>query len=402
MIEFESCVAALATADDTAAEFAEKLSKLEAEVQTFEGHIVRWGHQTARYEKMVKTLTPGRRVLVVDFKEKMRKGVTTAQRQEDYFGGEYMSLLGIVMYHVEETGIVQQKNMMVTSNDIKQDTDWFVQAIDLCIDDILEGAPPGVELVWWGDSGPHFHNNILLHKFKQLLLDYPVIGSIRDEYFEPGEAKAIVDTVFSRVGVECKAYIALGNRVDGPADLAKVLLQMKSTTAQVLDVDRAKFTATYEEYKGMQKYLSYSLLRSNGARALSWDAQPLTFGGAVTRLVGAEKTREKRLEKGEDSELLLASLRRTTDEYAGAADLASDLLDKKNGGVIKKNDVFKDVSGHMNAAGRVIVARLKTHLEVVYGGSAIKTRTPTGFIDLLIKAEIAAQLPVPPPPPGAP
>ncbi|KAJ1462968.1 hypothetical protein M885DRAFT_556677 [Pelagophyceae sp. CCMP2097] len=89
-------------------------------------------------------------------------------------------------------------------------------------------------------------------------------------------------------------------------------------------------------------------------------------------------------------------------QYAGAADLASDLLDKKNGGVIKKNDVFKDVSGHLNAAGRVIVARLKTHLEVVYGGSAGKTRTPTGFIDLLIKAEIAAQLPVPPPPPGAP
>ncbi|KAJ1448568.1 hypothetical protein M885DRAFT_623308 [Pelagophyceae sp. CCMP2097] len=58
--------------------------------------------------------------------------------------------------------------------------------------------------------------------------------------------------------------------------------------------------------------------------------------------------------------------------YAGAADLASDLMDKKNGGVIKKNDVFKDVSGHLNAAGRVIVARLKTHLEV---------------------AEIAAQLP---------
>ncbi|KAJ1448065.1 hypothetical protein M885DRAFT_574943 [Pelagophyceae sp. CCMP2097] len=57
---------------------------------------------------------------------------------------------------------------------------------------------------------------------------------------------------------------------------------------------------------------------------------------------------------------------------------------------------------HMNATGRVIVARLKTHLEVVYGGSAGKTRTPTGFIDLLIKAEIAAQLPVPPPPPGAP
>ncbi|KAJ1459527.1 hypothetical protein M885DRAFT_560295 [Pelagophyceae sp. CCMP2097] len=177
---------------------------------------------------------------------------------------------------------------------------------------------------------------------------------------------------------------------------------MKSTTAQVLDVDRAKFMATYEEYKGMQKYLSYSLMRSNGARALSWDAQPLTFGGAVTWLVGAEKTREKRLEKGEDSDLLLTSLRRTTDEYAGAADLASDLLDNNNGGVIKKNGVFTDVSGHMNAAGHIIVARLKTHLEVIYGGNAGKTRTPAGFIGLLIKAEIAAQLPVPPPPPGAP
>ncbi|KAJ1450721.1 hypothetical protein M885DRAFT_621428 [Pelagophyceae sp. CCMP2097] len=82
--------------------------------------------------------------------------------------------------------------------------------------------------------------------------------------------------------------------------------------------------------------------------------------------------------------ILLASLRRTAAGYAGAADLASDLLDKKNGGVIKKNDVFKDVSGNMNPAGRVIVARLKTHLEV-----------------LLIKAEVKAQLPPPPPPPGA-
>ncbi|KAJ1460726.1 hypothetical protein M885DRAFT_559378, partial [Pelagophyceae sp. CCMP2097] len=87
--------------------------------------------------------------------------------------------------------------------------------------------------------------------------------------------------------------------------------------------------------------------------------------------------------------------------YAGAADLASDLLDKKNGGVIKKNDVFKDVSGNMNPAGRVIVARLKTHLEVVYSGDAGKTWMPTGFIELLIKAEVKAQLPPPPPPPGA-
>jgi len=169
---------------------------------------------------------------------------------------------------------------------------------------------------------------------------------------------------------------------------------MTATTAQVLDVDRAKFTATYEEYKGMQKYLSYSLLRGDGP--LSWNAQLLTFGGAVTRLVGAEKTREKRLEKGEDANILLASLRRTAAGYAGAADLASDLLDKKNGGVIKKNDVFKDVSGNMNPAGRVIVARLKTHLEVVYSGDAGKTRMPTGFIELLIKAEVAAQLPAPP------
>ncbi|KAJ1446889.1 hypothetical protein M885DRAFT_624870 [Pelagophyceae sp. CCMP2097] len=84
--------------------------------------------------------------------------------------------------------------------------------------------------------------------------------------------------------------------------------------------------------------------------------------------------------------------------YAGAADLASDLLDKKNGGVIKKNDVSKDVSGNMNPAGHVIVARLKTHLEVVYSGDAGKTRMPTGFIELLIKAEVKAQLP---PPPGA-
>ncbi|KAJ1447864.1 hypothetical protein M885DRAFT_591152 [Pelagophyceae sp. CCMP2097] len=87
--------------------------------------------------------------------------------------------------------------------------------------------------------------------------------------------------------------------------------------------------------------------------------------------------------------------------YAGAADLASDLLDKKNDGVIKKNDVFKDVSGNMNPAGRVIVARLKTHLEVVYSGDAGKTRMPTGFFELLIKAEVKAQLPPPPPPPGA-
>ncbi|KAJ1445700.1 hypothetical protein M885DRAFT_592158 [Pelagophyceae sp. CCMP2097] len=252
--------------------------------------------------------------------------------------------------------------MMFTSDDIKQDTEW-----------------------------PHFHNNILLRKFKQLMIDYPIIGSIRGEYFEPGEAKAIVDMVFSRVGVECKAYIALGNRVDGPADLVKVMQQTTATTAQDLDVDRAKFTATYEEYKDMQKYLSYSLLRDDGL--LSWNAQLLTFGGAATRLVGAEKTREKHLEKGEDANILLASLRWTAAGYAGAADLASDLLDKKNGGVIKKNDVFKDVSGNMNPAGRVIVARLKTHLEVVYSGDAGKTRMPTGFIEMLIKAEVKAQPP---------
>jgi hypothetical protein len=171
---------------------------------------------------------------------------------------------------------------------------------------------------------------------------------------------------------------------------------MPATTAQVLDVDRAKFTATYEEYKGMQQYLSYSCERGGGGAPSSWIARPLTFGGAATQLVGSEKAREKRLEKGEDAVILLASLRRTAPGYAGAADLASDLLDKKNGGVIKKNDVFKDVSGSINPAGRVLVARLKTHLEVVYSVDAGKTRMPTGFVELLIKAEVAAQLPAPP------
>ncbi|KAJ1448971.1 hypothetical protein M885DRAFT_573508 [Pelagophyceae sp. CCMP2097] len=49
-----------------AADFAETLEKLAAEVESFERHIIRWGHQTARHEKMVEILTVDRRVLVVN------------------------------------------------------------------------------------------------------------------------------------------------------------------------------------------------------------------------------------------------------------------------------------------------------------------------------------------------
>jgi hypothetical protein len=369
----------------------DRLEEYVAAVRAFERHIQRWGHQTARFEMMKAMLTTSRRLLVVDFKEKMRSGRSTAELQQDYFGGTYMSLLGIIMFYVDEdTGQVCRKNLMVTSNDTKQDTDWFVQCIDVTIGEILDGAPDGVELVWWGDNGPHFHNNILLAKLRSLLIEHPTIGSIRDEYFEAGEAKGDADQEFAKVSGECKAFIRVGGSIEEPAHLAIVLGKMMGTSPYVLEVDRDKFTSEYTSYAGMSQYSSYCITQDRPV----WVARPLTFAGKEVNLHGTLVYREKRASKGEAADLLSGSLARQVGGYGGAAELFADLTNKEAGGVLTKNDAFKTATtGQLNARGEMLVSRLTTHFEKVYSAAVQqratkgKKRTPTGMIELLIKAE---------------
>ncbi|KAJ1448251.1 hypothetical protein M885DRAFT_574612 [Pelagophyceae sp. CCMP2097] len=63
---WNATIVSFAARDLGAADFAETLEKLAAEVESFECHIIQWGHETARHEKMVEILTVDRRVLVVN------------------------------------------------------------------------------------------------------------------------------------------------------------------------------------------------------------------------------------------------------------------------------------------------------------------------------------------------
>ena len=70
--------------------------------------------------------------------------------------------------------------------------------------------------------------------------------------------------------------------------------------------------------------------------------------------------------------------------------------------MLKTNDDFKNTAGGMTEQGNAIVERLKKHLSCAYSNDVQervvvgKTRSPTGFVELLMKAETLAQLPAPP------
>jgi hypothetical protein len=366
----------------------EAIQTLMKPVDTFAKHVRNWAHQTARFDSHIADLRPKTVVIVMDFKEKIRKGKTTVQRQQDYFGGDYMSLMGAVVYYTEG-GVSKKKNILFTSEDTNQDTDWVIQALDLVMETILDVAPDDVELEFWKDSGPHYHNNILLSKFKMLLQDNPKIAQIRDEYFEPGEAKSVVDQLFATVGGEITHYVGLGNQVNSAEDLQCALKELAHTTVLVHEPDRAEYTSSYEFYKGMTKYLSYSIARDDPRR--KWRARLLTLCGASVVLHGSVITRDKKLSKEESVSLLGASLRRTTDAYNGASDLLTSLVNAKSGGVIENNDGFTVSKGKPNAAGEALVTRLAEHLSSVYpedlrAGSS-RPRLPTGWVALIIKTE---------------
>ena len=389
-------ISELGEADDAADAFSEKLTKLLEPVEAYERHVMRWAHQEVRFDVSLSQLTAKKRILVLDFKEKIRKGRSTHERQMDYFGGEYMSLLGIVMYHVDGSGATVQTNYLFASNDTKQDTEWVCQALDVAMPKVLEGAPEGVVLELWKDSGPHFHNGILLAKLKQILLDKtPLVSAIRDEYGEPGHCKGPADQVFATVGKAIDSYISLGQNVDDAADLAKCLDGMARAFAKAIDIDRGAQLFPYKAFKGINSFLSFVLA---GGSDPQWVARPLSYCGESVVMRGKVVLRERQLGRQEASRLLSAGLKRRANDYNGCVDCLGDLLDGRKGGIITKNDAFTNsVPGgpwSLNAEGARLVQKLKFHFETCYSetireralGSG-SPRSPTGWANLIVKAE---------------
>ncbi|KAJ1447275.1 hypothetical protein M885DRAFT_501689 [Pelagophyceae sp. CCMP2097] len=378
------------TSHDSGEGVMDRIGEMQAPVNKFAKHLKNWGHQTRRFEDRIATLEPGTLLLVMDFKEKTRKGKSVAELQMDYFGGEYLSLMGVVVFYVED-GVTKRKNIMICSADGNQDTDWAAKAMDIALPMILALAPEdGVVLEMWKDSGPHYHNNIFLNKLKLILEAQPKILRINDEYFEPGEAKSVADQFFACVGSEIESWISLGNDLNTFGDLQRVLGQMSNTTAFELDIDRDQFTAEYEAHVGMSKYLSYTISRPD----FKWRARELTCAGPEVVLRGTAVTRDKKLDKGAALDLLAKSLARTTAVYGGASNILHKLIDSKKGGVRATNAGYTAPAGKANDAGAALVALLEAHFRAVYPVShqealraSSNPRLPASWAAFLVKAE---------------
>eukprot|EP00959_Pyramimonas_sp_CCMP1952_P004907 103063-Pyramimonas_sp.AAC.1 len=118
-------------------QLTQQITRLRVESDKYVQHIKYWGHQAVRFAEELDRVTTTCWLIVIDFKEKLRTKQSAAQRQRDYFGGEYMSLFNVTVYYRTPDGELHKKHLdFINPVHTRQDTFWVESAFCILVEQL--------------------------------------------------------------------------------------------------------------------------------------------------------------------------------------------------------------------------------------------------------------------------
>ncbi|KAK3732014.1 hypothetical protein QZH41_016885, partial [Actinostola sp. cb2023] len=201
--------------------FTEKLQNFAKLHEKYLGHLLRTKHQADYYRYILKYLSPGELVMVVDYKMKVELGIHSRENQRNWYGKRGISLHGCYIVAKTLEGEKRCELLDLWSEDTKQDA-WFTQsAMDVCFK-WLEKEFPGFSVYLFSDNGPHYHNSSVILYLSQVSAVFNITLK-EHNFFEAGEGKSALDTHFAHISHKLIRWVRVGNNLDTGEQFADII-----------------------------------------------------------------------------------------------------------------------------------------------------------------------------------
>ncbi|RHZ49869.1 hypothetical protein Glove_510g27 [Diversispora epigaea] len=215
-------------------DYQSKLTEAKEQLLYFLSHQARKFYLNAQFKAILSELDSNGAVIIADYKMRVLPQ-SARETKQDFFGKRGWTLHTILFFtkntNSNELNIEAYDHW---SLDTKQDA-WFTASAFEAVFETIEKKPKWIKII--SDNGPHYHNSELMAIISHWYNWYNI--EVRSWlFFEPGEAKTIIDSHHAAITHAIKRYLRIGYDISSGEDIVQAAKGLSGTSLANLEPNR--------------------------------------------------------------------------------------------------------------------------------------------------------------------